>query len=297
MAQQGQTMLPMTQATSAPQGGGPKAANPAAVTPLVEPQQQSGRPGEGDPRDGAVQEVVAEMQKRKAPPQPAIQQVGQEMVMPTPPAQSQTGGLAAPEQQMAPPMMAKGGMKDDAPEGLAVMIGLGAPTPSYEEAAEGNPPPGATKEEVADDQLVLLSEGELVVPANVVRYHGLGAYEGMRREALMGLQEMENSGQIEYVSGGKEKADPIDDDGGLVKAQRGLALASSTPVAASQQFVKTPTITGMMANAGTTTDTTPLTIDTDEKPFTPTFDSDLKSIYAPNVDDYKKPPEDGDEEY
>ena len=296
MAQQGQTMLPMTQATSAPQGGGPKAANPAAVTPLVEPQQQSGRPGEGDPRDGAVQEVAAEMQKRKAPPQPAIQQVGQEMVMPTPPAQSQTGGLAAPEQQMAPPMMAKGGMKDDAPEGLAVMIGLGAPTPSYEEAAEGNPPPGATKEEVADDQLVLLSEGELVVPANVVRYHGLGAYEGMRREALMGLQEMENSGQIEYVSGGKEKADPIDDDGGLVKAQRGLALASSNPVAASQQFVKTPTITGMMANAGTTTDTTPLSIDTDEKPFTPTFDSDLKSIYAPNVDDYKKPPEDEEDE-
>ena len=296
MAQQGQTMLPMTQATSAPQGGGPKAANPAAVTPLVEPQQQSGRPGEGDPRDGAVQEVAAEMQKRKAPPQPAIQQVGQEMVMPTPPAQPQTGGLAAPEQQMAPPMMAKGGMKDDAPEGLAVMIGLGAPTPSYEEAAEGNPPPGATKEEVADDQLVLLSEGELVVPANVVRYHGLGAYEGMRREALMGLQEMENSGQIEYVSGGKEKADPIDDDGGLVKAQRGLALASSTPVAASQQFVKTPTITGMMANAGTTTDTTPLTIDTDKKPFTPTFDSELKSIYAPNVGDYKKPPEDEEDE-
>ena len=42
------------------------------------------------------------------------------------------------------------------------------------------------KRRVADDQLVLLSEGELVVPANVVRYHGLGTYEGMRREALMG---------------------------------------------------------------------------------------------------------------
>ena len=169
------------------------------------------------------------MQKRNAPPQPAIQQVGQEMVMPTPPAQPQIGGLAAPAQQMAPPMMAKGGMKDDAPEGLAVMIGLGAPTPSYEEAAEGNPPPGATKEEVADDQLVLLSEGELVVPANVVRFHGLGTYEGMRREALMGLQQMENSGQIEYVSGGAEKADPIDDNGGIVKAQAGTTLMGANP--------------------------------------------------------------------
>ena len=146
-------------------------------------------------------------------------------------AQPQIGGLAAPAQQMAPPMMAKGGMKDDAPEGLAVMIGLGAPTPSYEEAAEGNPPPGATKEEVADDQLVLLSEGELVVPANVVRYHGLGTYEGMRREALMGLQQMENSGQIEYVSGGAEKADPVDDNGGIVKAQAAAYGSKSRSIA------------------------------------------------------------------
>lgn len=333
MAQQGQTMLPMTQATSAPQGGGPKAANPAAVTPLVEPQQQSGRPGEGDPRDGAVQEVAAEMQKRQAPPQPAIQQVGQDMVMPTPPAQPQTGGLAAPAQQMAPPMMAKGGMKDDAPEGLAVMIGLGAPTPSYEEAAEGNPPPGATKEEVADDQLVLLSEGELVVPANVVRYHGLGAYEGMRREALMGLQEMENSGQIEYVSGGKKKADPIDDDGGLVKAQAGTTLMGAgpgiigpgkigeAPKAASEKFITTGKkvgSTGLMEQ--NLLDTTPLSsqeidpntglpiirasqaaqpddaITDDGKPFTPTFDPDLQSIYAPNVGSYKESPEEEEEE-
>ena len=333
MAQQGQTMLPMTQATSAPQGGGPKAANPAAVTPLVEPQQQSGRPGEGDPRDGAVQEVAAEMQKRQAPPQPAIQQVGQDMVMPTPPAQPQTGGLAAPAQQMAPPMMAKGGMKDDAPEGLAVMIGLGAPTPSYEEAAEGNPPLGATKEEVADDQLVLLSEGELVVPANVVRYHGLGAYEGMRREALMGLQEMENSGQIEYVSGGKKKADPIDDDGGLVKAQRGVVNVPRTglgqnlgdvgdvPEAASARFITNDRKVGSPGLMGQNLlDTTPLSsqeidpetglpiiraaqaaqpddaITDDGKPFTPTFDPDLQSIYAPNVGSYKESPEEEEEE-
>ena len=133
-------------------------------------------------------------------------------------------------------MMAKGGTPEEKPEGLAVMIGLGAPTPSYEEAAEGNPPPGATKDEVADDQLVLLSEGELVVPANVVRYHGLGTYEGMRREALMGLQDMEQSGQIEYVSGGKEKADKIDDDGGIVKAQTGTYLMTN-PQFPGQTFV------------------------------------------------------------
>ena len=57
-------------------------------------------------------------------------------------------------------------------------------------------PPGATAEEVADDQLVLLSEGELVVPANVVRYHGLAQYEKMRTAALQGLDEMDKAGQL-----------------------------------------------------------------------------------------------------
>ena len=57
-------------------------------------------------------------------------------------------------------------------------------------------PPGATAEEVADDQLVLLSEGELVVPANVVRFHGLAQYEKMRKSALAGLDEMQANGQI-----------------------------------------------------------------------------------------------------
>ena len=57
-------------------------------------------------------------------------------------------------------------------------------------------PPGATAEEVADDQLVLLSEGELVVPANVVRYHGLSQYEKMRKSALDGLNVMDQEGQL-----------------------------------------------------------------------------------------------------
>ena len=57
-------------------------------------------------------------------------------------------------------------------------------------------PPAATAEEVADDQLVLLSEGELVVPANVVRFHGLAQYEKMRKSALAGLDEMQANGQI-----------------------------------------------------------------------------------------------------
>ena len=312
MAQQGQAVLPVTEATSAPQGGGPKAANPAAKPTLAPPPTKAPRPGSQDPRDKAMQEVAQELQADKAPqPAPPAPQPVQQPMQPV-------GGLAAPQQPPAVPMMAKGGTTDEKPEGLAVMIGLGAPTPSYEDAAEGNPPPGATKEEVADDQLVLLSEGELVVPANVVRYHGLGTYEGMRREALMGLQDMEQNGQIEYVSGGKEKADKIDDNGGIVKAQAGTYLAPPmgqgiannpqfginyaapatyrpttlvTPVAASSQFVKTPgqqtppqvpSVLGMTGGVRALNTTNPLLL-----PYTPVIPSSVTGVYAPNVGQYQ----------
>lgn len=271
MAQQGQAALPMTEATSPPQGGGPKSANPAGQPSLIKPAQTAPRPGSQDPRDAAIQELSQKMSQDNPPPANL----------------AQVGGLAAPVQQQQPTMMAKGGTKEDSSEGLAVMIGLGAPTPSYESAAEGNPPPGATKEEVADDQLVLLSEGELVVPANVVRYHGLGTYEGMRREALMGLQDMEQSGQIEYVSGGNKKADKIDDNGGIVKANQGLMLGTGVPVAASSRFVTTPanqtqTSAGLLPAVTTTQPLTGLG-------YTPNIDpTKITGVYAPNVGSFQK---------
>ncbi len=157
------------------------------------------------------------------------------------------------------------------------------------------------------------------MPANVVRYHGLGTYEGMRREALMGLQDMEQSGQIEYVSGGKEKADKIDDNGGIVKAQAGTYLAPpfdqsintfnpqiglnysvpatyrpttlAAPVAASSQFVKTPgqqtipqapSALGMTGNVRALNTTNPLLL-----PYTPVIPSSVTGVYAPNVGQYK----------
>ncbi|OUW92802.1 MAG: hypothetical protein CBD88_08040 [Flavobacteriales bacterium TMED228] len=293
MAQQGKMPLPMEEATSAPQGGGPKAANPAAQPEgLGAPTGATAPAGSSDPRDEAIKEVAQKMQSRSAPaPIPA--EVPQ-MAPPVPPT-----GLAAPMEEV--PMMAKGGMADDS--GMSVMIGLGAPPADYEKAAEGNPPPGATKEEVADDQLVLLSEGELVVPANVVRYHGLGAYEGMRRDALMGLQDMETNGQIEYVSGGAEKADKVDDDGGIIKANRGTYLGNpstftqnpAVPQAASSQYVQVPgtqgmnpainPVTGLAMPVGNALQ--PLSLPgmpTPGKPYQPV--TTASSVYAPNVGSY-----------
>lgn len=57
-------------------------------------------------------------------------------------------------------------------------------------------PVGSTKEEVRDDIPAQLSEGEFVMPADVVRYHGLDKMMALRQEAKMGLQKMEDMGMM-----------------------------------------------------------------------------------------------------
>jgi len=57
-------------------------------------------------------------------------------------------------------------------------------------------PPGSNQEEVRDDIPAQLSEGEFVFPADVVRYFGLEKLMQMRQEAKMGLQRMEDMGQM-----------------------------------------------------------------------------------------------------
>ena len=57
-------------------------------------------------------------------------------------------------------------------------------------------PPGSLAEEVRDDVPAQLSEGEYVVPADVVRFFGVRVFEEMRMEAKMGLQQMEQNGRI-----------------------------------------------------------------------------------------------------
>ena len=184
----------------------------------------------------------------------------------------------------------------------AITVGIGS-KPNLMKAEKGEPPMGATKKEVAYDQHVMMSEGELVVPANVVRYHGLGTYENMRQEALAGLEMMEDAGQIEYV--GDEKTSKTN-DGGLLKAQSGLALGSG-PTAASAQFAG-------LASPTTSSSYTPLTMLNQGRPIldkdgniigyepntqpTPTQTSGV-GLVAPNVGDYQtsvkedftKPPE------
>lgn len=57
-------------------------------------------------------------------------------------------------------------------------------------------PPGSLPEEVRDDIDARLSEGEYVVPADVVRYFGVKYFEDLRTEAKLGLAGMESDGRI-----------------------------------------------------------------------------------------------------
>jgi hypothetical protein len=68
-------------------------------------------------------------------------------------------------------------------------------------------PPGSTQEEVRDDIPAQLSEGEFVFPADVVRYIGLEKLMQMRQQAKMGLQTMDDMGQM----GNSEEAVMSDD--------------------------------------------------------------------------------------
>ena len=66
-------------------------------------------------------------------------------------------------------------------------------------------PSGSLAQEVRDDIPAQLSEGEYVVPADVVRYYGVKFFEDLRSDAKMGLNKMEQDGRI----GG----DPVDMEG------------------------------------------------------------------------------------
>jgi len=107
--------------------------------------------------------------------------------------QMNKGGAVDGQMQMA--FMNEGGIADD---GMDV------------DPVSGNEvPPGSLAEEVRDDIPAQLSEGEYVVPADVVRYYGVKFFEDLRDQAKMGLAEMEANGRI----GGEPVPDggPIND--------------------------------------------------------------------------------------
>ena len=88
-------------------------------------------------------------------------------------------------------------------------------------------PPGSLPEEVRDDIDARLSEGEYVVPADVVRYFGVKVFEDMRMEAKTGLSQMDADGRI----GGE----PMPAEGGM----EGMQDITEEDLAALEQAMAT----------------------------------------------------------
>jgi len=106
------------------------------------------------------------------------------------------GGMTM-DGQMEMAFMQQGGLKDDGMK---------------QDPVSGNPiPNGSMAKEVRDDIPAQLSEGEYVVPADVVRYLGVKHFEDLRNKAKEGLQSMEANGRIggEPVPVGGPKAAPM----------------------------------------------------------------------------------------
>lgn len=109
-------------------------------------------------------------------------------------------------------MMEEGGLTDD---GTTV------------DPVSGNEvPPGSLAEEVRDDIPAQLSEGEYVVPADVVRFYGVKFFEDLREEAKRGMMEMEANGRI-----GGEPIEMSEGDVGDLTPEEVAALEQVTGMA------------------------------------------------------------------
>ena len=112
-------------------------------------------------------------------------------------------------------------------------------------------PIGSLAKEVRDDVPAMLSEGEYVVPADVVRFYGVKFFEDLRMKAKLGLQRMDETGRI----GGE----PVEaNKGGIIHASNGVSVANTNaPLTAEQQAEKeaeqiSASVTTSSANTGYT---------------------------------------------
>ena len=109
---------------------------------------------------------------------------------------------------------AQGGVVDDMNRQMEMFAvgGLSDDGMTRDPVSGNDIPPGSMAEEVRDDIPAQLSEGEYVVPADVVRFFGVKYFEDLRIEAKMGLSNMEANGRIggEPVPSGGPMAGPTE---------------------------------------------------------------------------------------
>jgi hypothetical protein len=106
-------------------------------------------------------------------------------------------GLVNKGYDLTKPHFAEGGSVEKEQMDKLMQEGGIAGSAVTQEPVTGNEvPPGAMPSEVRDDISAQLSEGEYVVPADVVRFFGVKFFEDLRSQAKQGLAEMQSNGRI-----------------------------------------------------------------------------------------------------
>ena len=94
-------------------------------------------------------------------------------------------------------------------------------------------PPGSMASEVRDDIPAQLSEGEYVVPADVLRFYGVKFFEDLRSEAKQGMSQMEADGRIGGEPIGMEdprsSENPLTPEEMAVLQEMGMAVGGMVP--------------------------------------------------------------------
>lgn len=157
-------------------------------------------------------------------------------------------------------------------------------------------PPGSMAEEVRDDIPAQLSEGEYVVPADVVRFYGVRFFEDLRGQAKEGLLDMERNGRI----GGEPVAQTMDNQAGgdltpeeLAELEQlvGMAMGgmvqqptqSTDPYQQQQQMYQSPAPVAMGNTGGTLYANQGMDVSagSDIDPYKPQFTSQTSKAFGP----------------
>lgn len=110
-------------------------------------------------------------------------------------------------------MFNEGGMAME--EQTQMAFALGGSVEDVDPVSGNEVPTGSLPEEVRDDIPAQLSEGEYVVPADVVRFYGVKFFEDLRTQAKEGFADMEANGRIggePIPPEGMEMVEPEDED-------------------------------------------------------------------------------------
>ena len=163
-------------------------------------------------------------------------------------------------------------------------------------------PPGSLPEEVRDDIPARLSEGEYVVPADVLRFYGMKFFEDLRENAKVELARMDREGRIggepipnEDLSD-EEKAE-LDSIGAAVGGFiTGQASQSTMPDPyQQQQMMYRQGAPVAMGNAGYAPGGTVTAADDDIDSTQPTYtDQQLRNAFAPGFSFLDSPVDSGE---